>query len=234
MKLLTAIAAVAALIATPTLAAPISWQTPVAITSADQALNLGGTIEYAVAWTGNGPVSVTLDDSSVVNFQSGTIDGSGQIQVSGAYGICGTNCAEYYGTSNSAFNAAMGGFAYDGQQVATLTDLVIGTQYSIQLFSIDNRGCCGHQTQYWDDLTGNASVGYAHNADVYIIGSFVADAITQSFRGYTNTSFQCSAAQCTNLNAAVLRSQAAEVPEPAMLGLFGLGLVSLGLRRRTI
>lgn len=232
MKLFAALAGAIAFAAAPLAAAPISWQSPTAITTAEAALNLGGTIEYAVSWNGFEPITVTLDDSSTVEFQSGTIDGTGAVQVSGAYGICGTNCAEFYGTSNDNFNTALGGFAYDGVQDVTLTGLTVGQQYSVQIFSLDNRWCCGHQVQYWSDLVGNMTDGYAHNLAIFTIGTFVADAATQTFRGMTDPSFQCSAQQCTNLNAVVLRSADVEVPEPAALALFGLGLIGLAAGRR--
>lgn len=212
-------------------AAPISWALPTAIASADAALGVAGSIEYAVAWTGLGnPTAVTLTNGTVVNFQSGAINGSGAVGVSGAYGICGTNCANYTASTNAAFNTVMGGFAFDGTPTVTLTGLTVGKSYSVQIFSVDDRGCCGLQQQLWSDGLGNVSAAYRHDANRYIIGSFVADALTQNFYGSTVGTGPCGGGQCTNINAVVLRSDA--VPEPAMLGLFGMGAIGLALSRR--
>lgn len=214
-------------------AAPIAWEPPVTITSAEQALQLGGTIQYAVGWTGYGGArTVTLADNSTVTFQQGSIDGTGLVQVTGASGVCGTNCANYFGTSNSGFNTAVGGFAYDNVQTIVLTGLTVGTSYAVQLFSLDMRSCCGHQTQFWQDFSGNTSMGYRHDANQYLVGTFVADAVSQAFTGFTAPSFQCNNQQCTNLNAVVLRSYANSVPEPGMAALLALGVAGVVTARR--
>lgn len=214
-------------------AAPMVWSTPVAITSADQALFSAAQVQYAVSW-GNTAQTVTLTGGQTVSFSNGAIDGTGLVQVTGAYGIAGPGSAGYAGTSNSAFNAVMNGFAYDGVQTIKLTGLTIGQTYSIQLFSIDNRGCCGPRTQTFSDQNGNTSAAYLHNADDYLIGTFTAGAATQTFTGAGQTiNGSCSGNVCSNLNAVVLR-QVSAVPEPASWGLMivGFGGVGAAMRRR--
>jgi hypothetical protein len=208
-------------------AAPVMWQAPVFITSADQALKQGSSVVYAAAWTGRrSATTVTLADASTVTFQSGTINGTGVVQVTGAVGLCGSNCAAYNRTSNAAFNSVMGGFAYDGTHEITLTGLTIGANYLVQLFAVDDRTCCTHKRQTFSDEFGNSTATYFHNTNSFVLGNFTAGAITQKIFGFGNTAPNCSGGRpCSNLNAVVLYR--ATVPEPASLSLAAVALLGL-------
>jgi hypothetical protein len=156
--------------------------------------------------------------------------------VTGAIGITGPTTANYSGTANAAFNAVVDGFAYDGSHTITLNGLTAGKIYSIQLFSLDNRSGYTARTQTFADSYGNSTAAYAHGADDYVVGVFVADGSSETLFGSSPYVLQdCSFGQpCANLNAAVLRG----VPEPSTWALLIIGLGSVGgamrLRRRTV
>ena len=230
---LTAAAIVAAALTQSAFAADLSWASPTAITSAEQALFSVDQIQYAVSWGGTAQ-TVTLAGGETVDFTAGSIDGSGLIGVTGAFGMTGPYEAGYSGTSNSGFNAVLNGFAFDGTHTITLTGLTIGKSYSIQLFSIDNRDCCGPRWQTFGDQNGHVSNAYLHSDDAYVVGSFVADGTTQTLIGDAELLPFCSGYNpCTNLNAAVLRDTS-PAPEPASWAMFigGFGLVGGAMRRK--
>jgi hypothetical protein len=210
-------------------AAPISWSAPTAITSAEQSLFSTWQIQYAVAW-GADPQTVTLTGGQNVAFTAGSIDGSGVIGVTGAVNITPAGTANYFGTSNAAFNAVLSGFAYDSTHNITLTGLTVGHSYSIQLFSLDNRAPFENRFQTFQDQSGNSSAAFLHVSDDFVIGSFIASGSTQLITGLAQNVSCGGDGLCTNLNAAVLRA----VPEPATWAMMvvGFGLVGAASRRR--
>lgn len=157
-------------------AAPITWQSPTLIVSADQALSQDPTIVYAVDWNGSShSTSVTFDGGKSVTFQVGKINGTGVVGISGAAGI--ESGRSYTGTTNAAFNSVLNGSAYDGIDAITLTDLTVGTSYLVQIFALDDRGCCT-ELQTFRDASGNSTAAYSHGANDYVDGTFTADATT--------------------------------------------------------
>ena len=231
-RLVAAFVSTAAIIAASgtATAAPITWAAPVAITTADAALTMGSGVAGAEAW-GGGNTTVTLASGEQIYFQNGTTNGSNSFaSTSGAYGTTTGNTAGYNGTSNGAFNTVLGDFEYDGAQALTLQNLVVGTQYIVQLFAVDQRYCCGGNSQYYSDASGNLSLGSQFDAGNYVLGTFIADTTTETIIAYnTYGSLGGSGGIETNLNAVVLYT-----PEPASIAIFTtmLGGIAAARRRR--
>ena len=120
-------------------------------------------------------------------------------------------------------------FSTDGNQVLTLQNLVVGNQYIIQLFALDQRPCCSSNSQYYSDTLGHQSASFQFNANDYVLGTFIADAGFESVTLF-NT-FGASGgggAPETNLNAIVLYN----VPEPASVLVFTTMLAKIAAVRR--
>ena len=110
-----------------------TWSAPVTITAADATLNLSGTIVGAEVF-GNDAKLVALSNGTLLDFKA---DNS----VASTTGF-GTDYGAFTGdTSNAVFNAVLNQFNYDGgPKTITLNNLVVGQQYSVQLFAVDARG----------------------------------------------------------------------------------------------
>jgi hypothetical protein len=206
-------------------AAVISWSSPAAITtdgSASDVLNTGGAV-VAAEYAGGGNPTETVNG---ITFSIGLSDYAGyQGEFTG--GLSG------FTTNNAAYDAILNGFDYDGSNpnTLTITGLTPGTTYDVQLWSLDDRACCGGRTVNYDDGVGDASTVFALNSNVSTIGTFVADGTTQQIVNVNGVGqFQ------TNLNAFSVQAVPVVVPEPASIALFGIG--SLGLcmvvRRRRL
>jgi len=133
-----------------------------------------------------------------------------------------------------------------GSGSVEFSGLVIGDTYEIQLFSNDARSKLGRNSK-WRTLLGNglgrsladvratSAFTILNNSDIqgsagyqgsYIIGTFKADATTQSFfLGGTHNGGVSFAKNRAQINAIQLRSVAA-VPEPASYALLSTGFNS--------
>jgi hypothetical protein len=221
----------------------ITWSTPTAITSADQALSQGTSVAYAAAWTGStNTVTVTLTGGGAVAFQgytlATTVGGAGAVKVIGAAGLEGTGTRNYSGTSNANFNTVLNGSLYDGIDTITLQQLTPGNSYIVQLFSLDDRGCCT-VSQYFRDSAGTTSASFLHSDNVFVLGSFTANAATETIIGVgARSNGGCATGQdgsvgCSYLNALVLyNTSSSALPEPASMAVLGAGLLGLGALRR--
>jgi hypothetical protein len=99
--------------------------------------------------------------------------------------------------------------------------LTIGTPYRVQVFSVaDTRTCCADRIQTVDDGAGNTSGPMQRGLGNFVIGTFTANAATQSFF--------VSGVNDPGLSAVQLRA----VPEPTSVALLSLGAAGLLLRRR--
>jgi len=187
-------------------AAPVTWTTGPTTTVDENSISLSGTLVHAGTWgnsDGTGPISVPVGSETIVfaNMPIGTDIGSGN-------GIASASGVHYDpnswippGPANSNFQRVMDGFAWDGgnPKVVVLGNLITGATYQVQLFTSDDRGCCGGRTQKWSDDatngTGNETGVHTMDSSSHVIGTFVADGPTQHFyaRGVAQDSNAVSA-----------------------------------------
>lgn len=191
------------------LAAPITWTTGPTSTANENDISLAGTLVHAGSW-GTGPLSVTVG-SETINFAdspTGTVLGTNPAIATAGGEFNDANAYIAPGAINANFQTIMRGVAYDGPnpKVLVLGGLEISATYQIQLFVSDDRSCCGGRTQKWSDNpvngAGNETATFTHNSSSYVIGTFVADAVTQSIYGFGVAQSQ------NNINAYVLRKTA--------------------------
>ena len=213
-----------------TQAAPIVWTAgPTPITSVND-ISLHGSLVHAGSWTNSqsSVVNVTVG-TETIPFEKrpiNTTDGEAGVTANGEHSAGDVFAAPSGFDAN--FGTVLDSFAYDGPnpKVLTLQSVRIGELYQIQLFTSDDRGCCGGRTQKWSDnaLSGQGSetAVFTHNQSVYVTGQFVADGTSQTIYGF-------GVGQGQNIvNGYVLRI----IPEPATLSLLGLGGLALLRRRR--
>lgn len=162
--------------------APISWSSVDPITTADATLEQTGTVLDAAAW-GNNPTTVTLGDGTTINFSSATINANGGTAAADATPEQGTtNTAAFSGSGNANFDSVLSGYAFDGNNpVITLNNLIAGSQYSVQLFALDDRGGgLSARTEAFSDGLGNQTGTFALGANDYVIGTFTASGPTEA------------------------------------------------------
>jgi hypothetical protein len=179
------------------------WSTPVPFVglTADQILLTPSGQLSGAAMFGNGPLTVTLganqpnfvflSDNSIAS-STGAGDG-----YSGAFG---TNT-----TGNAAFNSVLGGFNPDGTpKTITFYNLVVGKQYSVQLFALDDRTGIGSSRMVdFQDPNNAADISEPYetlnNNNSYLIGTFYASNAVESIQ-------ENLLAGGGNMNALVLRA----------------------------
>lgn len=107
-----------------------------------------------------------------------------------------------------------------------LSGLTPGVSYQVQFFAGRSNTCCGSRTQTFGDGVGNVSPSISHAPGVFqsVVGTFVADAVTQ--RIVFNDS-----SNAPTLSAYVLLD-VSPVPEPATWALMLAGAGMLVARRK--
>jgi alpha-L-fucosidase len=193
--------AVTSSVATVSVRLPLfTWQPPVIISTAEATLNLPGKIVGAAHFgTPSTAITVTLANGTNVTFfgnsSVATCTGTGS-----ASGAC-----DGRSTGNTNFDTVLDGFKYDaGPHLITLTNLVPGRTYSVQLFALDNRRSIGTEISraysYQDpqDATAISATAYM-GQNVYVIGTFTAPTNTLTIQQNLPT------ANNGNLNALVVR-----------------------------
>lgn len=187
-------------------AAPVTWTTGPTTTVDENSISLNGTLVNAGTWgnsDGTGPISVTVGSETIIfaNASINATPGSVNATASAAGTHYDTNSWNPPGAASTNFQRVMDGFAWDGgnPKTVTLGNLVIGATYQVQLFTSDDRDCCGGRTQKWSDQSpngaGNETSVHTMNSSSHVIGTFVADDVIQNFyaRGVAQDSNAVSA-----------------------------------------
>ncbi len=194
--------------------AKFNWAPPVSLIglNADQILtNFPGT-KIAGAMRGNGgPTTVTLSSGSPIVFAAPNIwasrtGGTG----TGGGGFPGTNTI-YTTTGNGNFNTCLANYYSDGPtHMITMSNLVVGKQYSLQLFALDGRSLnpgANIRTVNWQDPNDVSDISSMYSmADfVYLVGTFYASNTTESVQQNLLTN-------SGNFNCLVLRAVGFDPP----------------------
>ncbi len=179
-----------------------SWGTPVSFAglNADQILtNFPGTQIVGAMFAQNGGSSITVTPSSgsTIVFAPANTSWAGLAGGAGYFTGAWTNT-----TGNTNFDSCLNAFYYDnGPHVITLSNLVVGQQYSVQLFALDDRSglnpAGSARTVNWQNPADsvNVSATYSMAANDYIVLTFMASNAVQEIQenllnsGYAN--FNC-------------------------------------------
>ena len=191
-----------------------TWSAPVPITTADATLGLPGTVVGAAGF-GTGNQLVVLTNGVLFDFKA---DGS----VATATGNGSDFGAYTNNTGNAAFNTILTQFNYNGgPKTITLNSLVVGQEYSVQLFALDQRvGVYPSEAANYQDPNDatDISANFEMGDNVYVVGTFIAPATTVSIQENLLNSNN------GNINALVVRAIGGNVapqittePQPATI-----------------
>jgi len=226
MKTIILGASIAGLITAAANAADVTWQTPKTISDPSDVSTLGS---YFGSWAPHGSGSFTINTvtfqnfsdlpSLTQNFQNNTGNNT--------YNNPGTSDANYndYMTSGAFQNdASSPSFGWGG--------MTIGDTYLVQLWVNDSRNST--TAQRTESVTGGAntsaflSYGPVGGAGQFIIGTFVADATTESLSLNSGPNFPSA-----QLNLFQVRD-ITPVPEPSTLAFLAAGASAMfyGFRRK--
>ena len=110
----------------------------------------------------------------------------------------------------------------DEMQPLQLINLEPGVEYTIQLYTGDQRSCCLTRGYIFEDGLGNASAVWTRGSLTTLVGHFTADATVQDI-----PMFLAADSSDPHLTGYVL------TPEPTTIALLGLGTMALRRRRRS-
>ena len=178
-----------------------SWSSPVSFAglNANQILtNFPGTTIVGAMFAQNGGSSITVTpgSGSPIVFVPANTSWAG---LTGGNGY--TTGASTNSTGNANFNSCLNAFYYDnGPHIITLSNLVVGRQYSVQLFALDDRSLSpagSARTVNWQNPADSVNVSptYSMADNKYIVMTFMASNTVQAIQenllnsGYGN--FNC-------------------------------------------
>ncbi len=194
-------------------AASIFWSVYGTVSSSNDVLNNGSLIQAEYA---GGAGLLTING---ITFQNGF---TSYVAADGA----STRDDVYNGdTGDAAYDIMLDHFAYDGTDpgVLTLNSLSIGSNYQVELWSLDDRGGIDTRTENFDDGAGGISPTITTGNNTIILGTFTADDTHQiiNVNGVGQTAH--------NLNAFEVMA----VPEPSAWILLAMGTMGLFALRRS-
>jgi hypothetical protein len=185
-----------------------------------------------VAKNGGAPITVILTNA---NNQPVVFAGAGNwASLSGGTGYSsGANANQ---TGNAGFNTCLNDFYYDSAvftHAITLSGLVVGQQYQVQLFALDDRSGqtpdITNRLASWQDPADATDISqpYSMADNVYVLGTFTASNVVQTIQQNLP-----SGTGVGNFNCLVLRTVGWNPPpyfvsEPANVAGFASGAVSL-------
>ena len=174
-------------------AASITWGTPTTISGDTDVANSG--IGICAYYEGGAGANQTINGVTFTNMGGTTTWGNLTFSGSGTFAYntngMGNNVGPFSGLSAAYTNVLSGGIWIPGNGAVTVTlnNLTVGHQYTVQYWANDSR-YPGVQTNRYSTLTGNWGSGNkllfntthgAGGVGQYVIGTFVADATSQSF-----------------------------------------------------
>jgi len=191
-----------------------TWSAPVTITTADATLGLSGTVVGSASF-GTENQLVVLSNGALFDFKA---DGS----VATATGNGSDFGAYTNDTGNAAFDTILTQFNYNGgPKTITLNNLVVGQEYSVQLFALDQRvGVYPSEAANYQDPNDatDISANFEMGDNVYVMGTFIAPATSVSIQENLLNSNN------GNINALVVRAIGGSVapqittePQPATI-----------------
>jgi hypothetical protein len=202
-------------------AADITWS-PVTRITGPSSLNQTGTFISAINM-GGGQGSLPIVGTDIT-----FIDGAITAPVGGG-AISNSYNSTYYDPTTGDINldTVLDSHSYvennnpNSRGRVDLTGLTPGTPYIIQVIGVaDVRGCCSARIQTLDDGAGHISGDLQRGLANSVLGTFIADAATQSFF--------VSGVNDPGLSGLVLRA----VPEPGAFTVLALAAAGTLLRRR--
>ena len=187
-----------------------SWGAPVAFAgqNANQILtNFPGTKIAGAMFAQNGgnPITVTPGSGSPIVFAPANTSWA---SLAGGNGYSGGAWSST--TANANFNNCLNAFYYDGAtHTITLSGLVAGQEYSVQLFALDDRSLSpagSTRTVDWQNPADSVhvSASYSMAANDYIVGTFMASnsvqAIQENILNSGDGNFNCMVLRAVGWN----------------------------------
>jgi hypothetical protein len=182
----------------------ISWSAPTPITTADATLNQFGTIVGAASFALSAP-TVTLTNGTSIVFKT---DNS----VASCTGAGASTGAFTGNTGNTNFNTVLNGFNYDnGPKTITLNNLVVGQNYSVQLFALDDRDDVSQEilrtaSFQQPNNPSDVSATFLMGSNNFVTGTFVAPVNGTNTTVNVNIQENLPSGGDGNINALVVRA----------------------------